>query len=235
LLYRTLEEAHEMLPYIIWSVFSNAPLKQRPPERVEIKTETPVYVEVIREVEKPGPSGPPDAWKYRRMFLNARAGLSSRYYLSSSDTAPSASVLTFDAGLESELHLFDFLALQLGLSFALDRAEYQRSPSNPSSIVYASSVLEFPLMVKYIFNPSALTTLGLYLGPYATLPLMGMATPPPLGLLGGMDVSVKTELGALLFDLRYSADLGGTTVVDNAVAYYRMFLTLSVGYKFGFF
>jgi hypothetical protein len=35
LLYRTLDEAHEMLPYIVWSVFSNAPLKQRPRKEIE--------------------------------------------------------------------------------------------------------------------------------------------------------------------------------------------------------
>jgi hypothetical protein len=195
----------------------------------------PFYVEDIREVEKTAPSEPLDAWKFRRMFFNARAGLSSRYYLARSDATPNASVITFDVGVESELRLFDFLALQLGLSFALDRAEYQRSPSNPSSIVYASSVLGIPLMAKYIFNPSPLRTLGLYLGAYATLPLMGMADPPPFGLLGGMDMAVKTGLGVLLFDLRYSSDLGNTSVVDNAIAYYRMFLTLSVGYKFGLF
>jgi hypothetical protein len=233
--YRTPEEARELLPYIIWSVFSNASLKQQPPEKVEVEKEVPVYVEVIREVEKAVPSEPPGAWKARRVFLNARAGLSSRYYLARGDTAPDASVFTFDVGVEPELRLFDFLALQAGLGFALDRAEYQRSPSNPTSVVYASSALGIPLMAKYIFNPSPQTALGPYLGAYATIPLMGMTTPPPFGLLGGMDIAVKTGLGVLLFDLRYSSDLGNTSVADNALVYHRMFITLSVGYKFGFF
>jgi hypothetical protein len=238
LLYHAVEEAYEMLPYVIWSMFANAPLKQPPPEKeiVEIEKEIPVYIEVVREVEKPGSPAttePPDAWKYRRVFLNARAGLSSRCYLAVSDTAPSASILTFDGGVESELHFFDVLALQLGLNFALDRTEYRRSPSNPSPLVYATSVLSAPLMVKYLFNPSPLTILGLCLGAYATFPLMGASAPPPFGLLAGLDLSVKTGLGVILFDLRYSADLGNTDLVDSAIAYHRMFLTLSAGYKFG--
>jgi hypothetical protein len=236
LLYHAVEEAYEMLPYVIWSMFANAPLKSPPPEKeiVEIEKEVPVYIELPREKdEPPEPGEPPDAWKYRWLFLNARVGLSSRYYFAVSDTAPSASILTLDAGFESELHLFNFLVLQLGLNFALDRAEYRRSPANPSPIVYATSVLSAPLMVKYLFNPSPLTTLGPYLGAYASFPLLGAAKPPPFGLLAGLDLSVKTGPGVLLFDLRYAADLGNTDVMDSAIDYYRMFLTLSVGYKFG--
>jgi hypothetical protein len=229
LLYYAVEEAYAMLPYIIWSVFANAPLKQQEPEK-----EAPVYIEVIREVEKPAPLEPPGAWKNRRVFLNARAGLSSRYYFARSDTTLRASILTFDVGVESEILFFDSFAMQLGLNFAIDRAEYRLSPSNSSSIVYTTSVLSVPLMAKYVFNPSPLTTLGPYLGLYATFPLLGDARPPPFGFLGGLDLSINTKLGLILFDLRCSADLGNTDVVDGGMAYYRMFLTFSAGYKFGF-
>ncbi|MDR0596922.1 MAG: PorT family protein [Treponema sp.] len=239
LLYDAVEETYAMLPYALWSLFAGAPLKQPEPKKeiVKIEKKVPVYIKVIGETEKPGRperAEPPEGWKYHRIFLNLRSGLSLRYYLAGSDTAPTASVLTFDAGLEPEAHFSDFLALQLGLNFAVDRAEYRRSPSNPSPVVYASSLLSVPLMVKYIFNPSPLTTLGPCLGLYRTFLLLGTSRPPPFGLIAGLDVSVKTGLGLLLFDLRCSVDLGGSTVADNAVSYRRMFLTLSAGYKFGF-
>jgi hypothetical protein len=99
--------------------------------------------------------------------------------------------------------------------------------------VYATSILSVPFMVKYVFNPSPLTALAPFLGLYATLPLMGASRPPPLGFLGGLDLSVKTGLGVLLFDLRGSMDLGRTDVADSVVAYQRVFITLSAGYKFG--
>jgi hypothetical protein len=235
LLYQAVEEAYEMLPYMLWSLFANAPLKPPPPkievEIVEIEKEKPIYIELVREAEA---SEPPDEWKYRRVFLNARAGLSSRFYLPGSDTAPSASIFTFDGGVESELFFLNSLALQLGLGFSQDRAEYRRSLLNPTPVVYATSVLGIPLMVKYLFNPSPLTILGPYLGSYATIPLLGAAKPPPFGLLVGLDLALKTRLGLMLFDFRYSVDLGSTDVVDGALAYHRMFITLSAGYKFGF-
>jgi hypothetical protein len=241
LLYHAVDEAYELLPYVIWSLFAGAPLKSPPPEKeiVEIEKEVPVYIERVREVERPVPpppkaTVPPDSWKYRRLFLNARAGLSSRFYLAANDTAPSAAIATFDGGVESELYLVDVIALQLGLNYALDRAEYRRSPANPTPLVYATSLLSVPLMVKRLFNPSPLTTLGPYLGAYATFPLLGASAPPPFGLLAGLDLSVKTGLGVLLFDLRCSTDLGATDVADSAIAYRRIFLTLSAGYKFGF-
>ena len=236
LLYNTVEETYGMLPYMVWTVLSNAPLKQAEPGReiVEIEKRVPVYLDARGAALPREEAGPPDAWKDRRVFLNLRAGLSSRYYIGGSDSAPTASILTFDGGLESEWRLFDFFALQLGLNFALDQAEYRRSPSTPAPMVYATSVLSVPRMAKYIFNPSALTSLGPYLGAYWTVPLLGSAYPPPLGLLAGLDLSVKTGLGIVLFDLRYSVDLGLTDIADSDIFYHRMFITLSGGYKFGF-
>jgi hypothetical protein len=247
--YNTVEEAYELLPYIVWSVLSNAPLKRSSPGKglVEIENQAPLRVEIVRGGESPlvpaqidpAPEAPQQSdsatgWKRRRIFLNVRAGPSMRYYLAGNDTTPTTSIVTFEAGLESELHFFSFLALQLGLNFSLDQAEYRHSPSNPTPVVYPTSLLSAPLMARFIFNPSPQTALGTYLGAYATFPLLGDSRPPPLGLLGGLDLTVKTSLGPLLFDLRYSLDLGDTTVEDSSIVYRRMFLTLSVGYKFGF-
>jgi hypothetical protein len=238
--YQGVEDAYAMLPDFIGALFSALPLK--PPETAtatesaEITEETPASGGAAGETEETAPredAGQPDAWKSWRLFLNARVGLSSRYYLAVSDAAPGASAITCEAGVEPELRLLDFLALQLGLDFSLDRAEYRRSPSNPVAIVYATSVLSVPFMVKYIFNPTPLTTLGPCLGLFVTVPLMGAARPPPFGLLGGLDLSVKTSLGIILFDLRASVDLGRTDATDGFVAYHRVFVTLSAGYQFG--
>jgi hypothetical protein len=249
LLYGSLEEADETLPYILRSIFLNAAHKP-PPEIVEVEKEKPVYIEVIKETGtdpskqtgrsagrkgSSGQTGPgEDGWKYRWVFLNLRAGPSLRYYLGGNSATPSASIITFDAGFEAEAHFLNFLALQLGLGFALDQAEYRQSPLNPWSVVYATSVIVAPAMAKFIFNPSPLTTLGPYFGAYATFPLLGAAKPAPWGLLGGLDLSVKTGLGVLLFDIRCAMDMGLTGIMESSVVYYRTFLTLSAGYKFGF-
>ncbi|WP_411047953.1 hypothetical protein [Treponema primitia] len=244
LFYTKTEETYEMLPFVIWSMFASAPLKQVTREveivevEVEVEKEVPVYIEVIREVEKPAlPERiePVDTWKYRWIFINARLGASFRYYRADSSDKPSASILTVDAGIEPEVHLFDFLAVQLGINFALDKAEYQRSPANPTTIAYSTAILSVPLLVKYIFNPADRFTLGPYVGGYLSVPFMGTSRPPPVGVLAGLDLGAKMGQGTLLFDLRYSMDLGTTDVFDYKITYNRMFITLSAGYKFGLF
>ncbi|AEF86316.1 hypothetical protein TREPR_3391 [Treponema primitia ZAS-2] len=217
------EDTYETLQPVLRSMFASAPLK-------EVSTELQIV-----EVEKRSKtlSEPPDAWKSRWVFLNIRAGISSRYYMATADSFPSTSIITFDVGLEPEIHVLNFLALQLGLDIALDRAEYQRSLANPTPIVYSTSVLSIPLMVKYIFNPTDRFTLGPYVGGYGTIPLLGASMPPPLGILAGVDFGVKTGVGVLLFDLRYSMDMGPTNVPDAKLSYNRSFITLSAGYRIG--
>ncbi|WP_010258107.1 hypothetical protein [Treponema primitia] len=224
------EDTYETLQPVLRSVFASAPLK-------EVSTELQiVQVEKIRSLQNRLMRTPPDAWKHRWIFLNARAGISSRFYTAIDDSMPSTSGITYDIGVEPEFHVLTFLALQLGLNLALDRAEYQRSPGNPTSIVYSTSILSVPFTVKYIFDLSDSFTLGPYVGGYATFPLLGASTPPPVGILAGLDFGVKTGVGVLLFDLRYSADLGNTVVSESTIplSYNRMFITLSAGYRFGF-
>ncbi|GHV25919.1 hypothetical protein AGMMS4952_04890 [Spirochaetia bacterium] len=173
-----------------------------------------------------------DDWKYKWLFLNARAGISNRYYLADADDIPTVSIFTVDAGAEAELHLFNVLALGFGINYALDRAEY---PRVTTPLIHSTSVLSVPFMLKYFFNTSMVTTLGVYGGGYTNFVLLGTTTPPPLGVLGGIDLAVKAGPGAVLFDLRYSTDLGSAAVKDDQIkSYRRMFLTLSVGYKVGF-
>jgi hypothetical protein len=211
-----MEETYATLPYLLWSIFANAPLKPG-----------------SGNAENSGGAEPLDLWKYRWVFINPRIGPSFRYYRADSNDKPSVSIFTFDAGIEPELHFFDFLALQTGINLALDKAEYQRSLANPATITYSTIILSVPLAVKYIFNPSKRFTLGLYLGTYTSIASLGASKPPPFGALAGLDLGVKTGIGVLLLDLRFSADLGTAQVSDSPISYNRMFITLSAGYKFG--
>jgi hypothetical protein len=176
----------------------------------------------------------PDAWKRKWLFLNARLGVSNRYYLSETDSIPTVLTFTVDTGIEAEFHPINPLALQFGLNYALDRAEYPRS-STIRPTVHSTFVLSIPFMVKYLFDTSAATTLGVYGGGYTSFVVLGTTTPPLLGVLVGIDLAVNAGPGAVLFDLRYSADPESTDVDDKKIpSYKRMFLTFSVGYKIGF-
>jgi hypothetical protein len=233
LLYTAPEETLPMLPYMLWSLFSNAPLEWRDPKLaiVEIKGEAPVQGGENADLA-PEYAEAPEAWKNPRLFFNARAGLSVRFYIGE-DSIPTTSILTFEGGLESEIRLLDFFALQLGLNFALDQVEYQHPPPTPDPFVYSTSIMSIPLMAKFFLHPSTRTILGLYLGSYWTVPLLGMTEPPPFGFLGGLDLAVKTRLGVLFLDLRYSMDLGRTGIMDSPISYHRMFASICGGYKIG--
>jgi hypothetical protein len=144
-------------------------------------------------------------------------------------------VFTFDTGIEPEIHFGNFLALQGGVDFARDSAEYRTAGGKDDK--YSTYTLSFPLMMKGIFNPGK-HTLGFYGGAYISIPVptsVPEITEMPLyGILGGLDFAAKAGPGALLFDLRFSWDMGNTDIPDTDYAYHRMFITLSAGYKFGF-
>jgi hypothetical protein len=178
----------------------------------------------------PTEDAPPDDWKYQWLYLDGRVGISNRYYLSNGGPNGSATIFTFDVGIEPEIHFHDFLAFQFGLNFAMDKTEY----SNPNAS-FSTYLLSIPFMFKYLINTPRFFTTGFYFGGYTTFDLMGPADPPPFGLLGGVDFTVKVGPGALLFDIRFSGDIDGTDISDApGYSYDRMFLTLSAGYKFGF-
>jgi hypothetical protein len=228
LMYSFPEETRAMLPYMLWSMFVNAPLEWRDPKLaiIEIGGEAPVQGAASAYVE------PLDAWKNPRFFFNPRAGLSFRFYIGNS-AVPTASILTVEGGLEPEIRLLKYFSLQLGLNFSLDQAEYKRSPSNPVPLVYSTSIMSVPLMTKFVFHPSPLTTLGLCLGAYWTAPILGTAEPSPMGLLAGLDLAAKTSAGVFFLDFRYSADLGRTGIEDSHISYHRMFISICGGYKIG--
>ncbi|GHV76088.1 hypothetical protein AGMMS49942_09090 [Spirochaetia bacterium] len=183
------------------------------PGTVASGTATPgTAAEDLRFDESPAP----DAWKYKWFFLNARIGVSTRYFF----TKGMPAVLM---GLEGEFHPLNFFALQFGLNSAM---AWDPRTSMP---IYDSYIVSIPFMGKFIFNTSTETTLGVYMGGYASFNFLGPTKPPPLGLLAGADLAVKAGPGAVFFDIRYSVDLD-----DEIDPYDRMLLTLSTGYKFGF-
>jgi hypothetical protein len=231
------QETYDRFPDVLQSLFDGQLLGQISVNEVDVAPETAAADQEPANGVSANPGTAAvnqkpamrDVWKHKVLFLNARLGVSNRYYLSDTEDKPTV-LFTVDGGLEGELHPFKFLALQFGLNYAVDW------DPRTSTLLNGTSVLSIPVMLKFIFNPSMTTTLGFYGGGYTNFVLLGTTTPPLLGVLGGVDLAVKAGPGAVLFDLRYSIDMGSTDVHDdNIESYKRMFLTLSAGYKFGFF
>jgi hypothetical protein len=246
------DQAYARFPEVLEYLFAGQPLRQRPAARVSALPGAAVAQGPVSGVDaQPGTAaaqGPADgvsaesetaaaglqsegsaldAWKYKWFFLNARIGISSRFFLKKENILD-VLIFTGEAGIEGEFHLFNFLALQGGLDYAMDWDPRTSTPLN------GSFIMSVPFMAKFIFNTGTAATMGIYGGGYANFAILGNTSPPPLGILAGLDFALKAGPGAVLFDIRYSADLGNTGVLDNKVeSYNRMSLTLSAGYKFG--
>jgi hypothetical protein len=253
------DQAYARFPEVLDYLFAGQPLRQRPAAGVSAapgtmaaaarKPATGVNVQPGAAADQGPVSGEPetaaaiqpgespvsstgasslDAWKHNWLFLNARLGVSNRYFLTKAGE-PAVLLFTGEAGIEPEFHFANFFALQFGLNYAMDWDPRNSSPLN------GTYILSVPFMAKFIFNTSTATTLGIYGGGYASFAILGQTTPPPLGILAGADLAIKAGPGAVLFDVRFSADMGSTDAEDdNIESYNRMFLTLSAGYKIGF-
>ena len=212
------EDAYASLPRSAVSLLANAPLPDSSP-RPRQRT--------------PGDAG----WKQKWVFLNFKAGASARWF-KLNDAANTVSLKVsplFGGGFEPEFHFSRYFGFQFGVNFDWDETEYR---AGTATFEYSTSTLRVPFMLKGVFHPGWNTTLGLYGGGYATFQVKGDTELPPFGVLGGLDLGIKAGPGAVLLDLRFSSDIeesliNSGTINNDPISYRRMFLTFSLGYKFG--
>jgi hypothetical protein len=143
--------------------------------------------EAYEEVELEVPDS--DAWKYKRLYMGLRGGISARFYKtpwSDPYVANDARLLTFDAGLQIAVSLADFFDIQVEALFTKDDAlfrglDMQRDPVSdgvvqvPFSETFDSFSLMVPLLLKFSFKP----------GPFLVAPFGGAYFTVPLGKANG--------------------------------------------------
>jgi hypothetical protein len=195
------------------------------------------------------------------LYLGVRAGYSARFYKIPPQTGyinkNQSLGNTFEIALQATYQVKPFLALQGELLFTMDTASHQQYHTSPESTElvlqtdkFQSGTLMIPLILKgtfwfdrFLVEPLA----GLYL----TVPLSRMTTSAegdsaytsgksgytysvPLGFTAGADFGVHLGPGTLFLDARYSADFGNAVKAGDTV-YRRSMVSLSMGYRFGFF
>jgi hypothetical protein len=242
IVYENIENAIDLLPVLVWSLFSNIP------------TEIPVE---------------DDSWKRKWLYLGAKTGLSPRFYQNTSTDGPNAQALSFDAGLKFQ---FQFMvldpsfcvttfSLQLEALVTYDTASYNdKTPYNYEEgdekkqrpgdykINFNYFSFMFPIMVKANFKPGLLV-ISPYGGVFFNIPMVPKAkytntrgdtedtrefTAGQLGFAGGVEVGRKLGPGVISLDLRFSTDtLPWTIHGDPSVSFKRQMLTFSIGYEFG--
>jgi hypothetical protein len=182
------------------------------------------------------------AWQSRRLYLGLRAGISPRFYNFEFDL-PKDLGFTWEAAFQVEFQFLRFpwgqrnvfLGVQGEVIFTMDKFNLPDVEGNQSDKACLSIMT--PLLLKVNYKPGPFT-LSLYGGMYYLAYLSSSAensTPWGYGL--GFKFGVKAgKRGTVFFDLRYSSDLGLTSIESSLPVSYRRYIpTLALGYEVGLF
>ncbi|MDR1238877.1 MAG: PorT family protein [Treponema sp.] len=201
-------------------------------------------------------------YKNHWLFLGGRLGSSlPSVYTPEGDTAftgGDAYGLSLDAGFQAGVQISPRLSLQAEINLVLDSASMWLYALNAGkndvdsyTRQFTGLSLQFPFMAKLHFYPANFRVspfLGLsLLAPLGKITVNDVFAgknsfawsyaPPPLGILGGLNVSFFAGPGIFFADLRVTADLGKPALQDaGGIDTYRRYkLIISAGYEFGFF
>ncbi|MCL1921507.1 MAG: porin family protein [Kiritimatiellaeota bacterium] len=210
IIYHYYTEVHSLFPILMLTMFSNIP--ERPREEP-----SPMLFVAQR---------PQDHW----LVLGAYGFWSPRIY---SANGTSVSFLNFGAGLSAEGHFLDFLSLEAGVEITNDWLLI----AGRSNDEYHDFILETPVFIKYVYNPSGNYFIGPFAGIKTTVSLRGATKPSLFSWLAGLQYGVRIGPGFVFVEARYSADLGNSRakIGFSDQEYKRYMLNLGVGYKYGFF
>jgi hypothetical protein len=192
-----------------------------------------------------------------RLYLGLRTGPSLRFYTPSDDTPYTGNdtlSVSLDVALQAGVQVLSFLTIQAEAVFTWDNASlwaYRMVGGNQVRYTndYSAFSLQIPLLVKYDFYPGRFR-LSPFFGAYCVLPLgkrndsnsldsgrqsLDYEFSLPLGLLGGLSGALQFGPGAIIADLRYTADLGEFKGKGgNTGQFKRGMVSFTLGYEFGF-
>ena len=210
IIYHYYTEVYSLFSILMLTMFSNIP--ERPREE-----SSPIMFVAQR---------PPDHW----LILGAYGFWTPRIY---SANGTSVSFLNFGAGLSAEGCFLNFLSLEAGLEITGDWLLV----AGKSNDQYRDVVLETPVFVKYVYNPSGTYFIGPLAGIKTTVSLRRVTRPSAVSWLAGIQYGVRIGPGFVFVEARYSADMGDSRVNTgfSDQEYRRYMLNLGVGYKYGFF
>jgi hypothetical protein len=190
------------------------------------------------------------AWKNKWLYLGLQGITAPGFYTAEVEELKALGV-AFGAGVVAEFQMVHWywpykylsLSLQTGADLLFDRVSYRTVAADPSAVNGIRSVLvkldtsslSLPLLFKVNYKPSHFV-LSLYGGANYILPLSAYTVSPPLGLIGGFMAGIKAGRGVLFLDIRYSGDLGVSSIRGAPpLQFQRRSLFLSVGFEFGLF
>jgi hypothetical protein len=156
---------------------------------------------------------------------------------------------TFTGGVDAELQFLNWMALQGGLNIGIEDPNYDYKDiidEKKKVANYRTSLLSLRFLLKFPLKPGGNTGKNFMIEPYGgvayNIALGGDITPSDFSWMAGLDYGVRVGGGCLFIGLQYGMDFFKTKlnpdyVKDNykITEYDRIFLSLVLGYKYGFF
>jgi len=211
--YTVTQEANAYIPSLLRNIFSNIF------EIVEVVEEEAVEPEPIDD----------DAWRNKQWYLGAEVFWNPRLYYGD---RLGAHLANFGLGISAEYHFLDFLAAGTGLEFTSDYF----AASTRAGDDYHNTLLQIPLLIKYVWRYGKNFMHIPYAGVQFNLPLFLDTTPAAVSWQAGFQFGMKAGPGVLYADARYSMDFGASGLHKNRPndtrRYNRYMIYLGAGYKY---
>jgi hypothetical protein len=224
LLYETPEDINHLFPVMVTNLLYTIP------ERT--LTEITVPERTVPEPEKEETVKNGD-WRDKWLYVGAAAFLAPRVYIGSNSSDGSTYFGYPRGALSFEWHFLDFMSFEAGAELAADSVATNRKPDG-----YQNTMIEIPLLVKYVIKPGVLFMLEPYVGVQINKPIYDTTRPPPFSGLAGFQYGVKAGPGAFFMDARLIMDIGKSAVQEapgRDTPYQRYIIHLGMGYKYGVF
>jgi len=168
-----------------------------------------------------------DDWRNKLLYLGAAVTWTPRIYDKRSGY-PGDPYFSFSL----EYHFLSFLSLETGIELAVDEVRVKLQ-----DYVYRDTVIEIPLLLKFVINRGSYFMLEPYGGIYFNISPRKTTKPPPLAWLVGFQTGVKAGSGVAFFDVRFAMDTKKSKVGTGAteISYQRSLIYFGLGYKYGLF
>lgn len=254
IVFHSMDDITQLLPLMMFTVFSNIPNVAAPQVVVEPAALPPVpsappvpvappvrtapsapvgavaprpqvvYIREEAEEKPPEPAKIDDSWRNMKWYFGACGIWSPRIYVGDYDSVHASN---FGGAFMADWNFIRLLSLGTGFEIARDWVVTQRDD-------YRDFVLDIPVSVKAVFRPASYFMLEPYAGVHFNISLTGTTKPSILSWLVGFQYGVKAGPGAVIIDSRLSVDVTESLLKTRA-EYRRTLFRMAIGYKIGFF
>jgi hypothetical protein len=215
--YASTADANTYIPYLLRNIFSNI-------------FEIAEIFEVVKVVKEEAIAEPvDDTWRNKQWYLGAEVFWNPRLYYGN---RLGAYLANFGFGFSVEYHFLDFMSVGTGIEVISDYFIASLRTDDD----YHNTILQIPLLIKYVWRPGVNFMHIPYAGIQFNLPLFLDTTPAVVSWETGFQFGMKAGPGIVYADARYSMDFGSSGLHKNHTAdtrrYNRYMIYLGVGYKY---